>query len=44
MRAVYLTAQQNGAPAVYWRAAETTLRRDDSAPVMSSFLQFRKAA
>ena len=27
MRAVYLTAQQNGAPAVYWHAAETTLRR-----------------
>lgn len=44
MRAVYLAAQQNGAPTVYWMAAEHTYCRNETAATSSSFLQFRKAA
>jgi GNAT superfamily N-acetyltransferase len=44
MRAIYQTAHQNGAPAVYWIAAENTYRSGSTSAVSSSFLQFRKAA
>ena len=44
MQAVYREAHQNGAPAVYWKAAEMTCRGDAAAAPASSFLQFRKAA
>lgn len=44
MRAIYAAAQQNGAPAVYWKAAEHLYSTNDAAAATSSFLQFRKAA
>lgn len=44
LRAIYSAALQNGAPAVYWKAAEAIYRPDDTAAATSSFLQFRKAA
>jgi GNAT superfamily N-acetyltransferase len=44
MRAVYQAAHQNGAPAVYWLAAENTYRPEAAAAATSPFLQFRKAA
>lgn len=44
MRAVYQSAHQNGAPAVYWLAAENTYRPEAAAAATSTFLQFRKAA
>ncbi|WP_022703109.1 GNAT family N-acetyltransferase [Pseudorhodobacter ferrugineus] len=44
MRAIYAAAQQTGAPAVYWKAAEHLYGTNDTAAATSSFLQFRKAA
>lgn len=44
VRAVYQAAQKDGAPVVYWMAAEHTYRHEDATAVPSAFLQFRKAA
>ena len=44
MRAIYSAAQQNGTPAVYWKAAELIHDRTQSVAEISSFLQFKKAA
>ncbi len=47
VRAIYQAAQQSGTPAVYWMAAEISIRGRDAqrdVAVTSPFLQFRKAA
>ena len=44
MRSVYAAAQQSGAPAVYWKAAELGQNCTQSVADISSFLQFKRAA